>query len=666
MPQEIGYRQQVQGAAPARLPDASPAAFGAGVGAGVAQLGGSLQNAELRSRQIERKISADQAWSDFATRFADTRSQIDRARIDARTNAAAGGAGHTQAMEETFDAATQGLADGLVESEQRNRAREMIASYRGQIVDDAYGWETGKRVEKMVTDNRSAIDKATARIFTSGDPKSYAQETQALVDSVSGLTGVPADVREKLLKEGNEKLAIAYGNHLIDSNPALAKAAIDAGVFNDVLDGQQLDRLSNGAHAQIRANEAQARAQAAAEAAAAKEDLAAQEVSLRAGAGTYQDRMAIADRFEALGDKSKAAEWRGQAQQFGTVQATADWYPPSLNARVAALRAKQGEKGLMPAEAHELGGLETQSRITDEMLAKPGGALLKLEYGTRRAVPPLNPADPASMRARAQVARVAAQQAGRATIEPFKPDEMPALKDLMEKGAGGRVQVLQALAGFGDAAVIDGAAHQIAGRGDGAFRIASRMLSYPAGMAVAQAIVRGDEVRDKQPWTEPMMKKAKADFFKYYGPALKGIMPPGYVNDLFDGAVGYFASRTNGGAYDAGRFAEAVETVLGRNGGHGGKAVVPGLGIVIAPPTMAPDAMMARFQKATGPDYNAAAGGRHPVFGDGTPMTRPQILRMLPTLLPDQRYGFRAPNGALVHDDKGQVYAVDLMKLPAR
>lgn len=662
MPQEIGYRQQVQGAAPARLPDASPAAFGSSVGAGMAQLGGAVQNAELRSRQIERKISADQAWSDFSTRFADTRGAIDRARIDARTNAAPGGAGHTQAMEQTFDAATQGLADGLVESEQRNRAREMIASYRGQIVDDAYGWETGKRVEKMVTDNRSAIDKATARIFTSGDPKSYAQETQALVDSVSGLAGVPADVREKLLKEGNEKLAIAYGNHLIDSNPTLAKAAIDAGVFNDVLDGQQLDRLSNGAHAQIRANEAQARAQAAAEAAAAKDELAAQEVTLRAGGGTYQDRMAVADRYDSLGDKSKAAEWRGQAQSFGTVQGTKNLYPRDLSPRIATLEAKQSRGGLSGPEAHELEGLRSQLQITEGMLSKPGGALLKVQYATGRPVAPLDVTDPASLRQRAQDARFAAQQAGRAAIEPILPNELPAFKDLMEKGPNGKLQVLDALRGFGDAHTIAGAVRQVAGD-DGAMRVAAQLPRD-----VARDVLRGPETLKAHPqvWKQA---QATADFAKWYGNALSWL-GGSYRNDVFDAAKGFYAQRASDGgaqAYDPGRFAQAIETVMGRSGDGRGGVAHTAQGIVIVPSTMKPDQLLRTFARANPQDYGKATGGRYPVWStDGKPMTEREFKSLLPTMIADGVYGFRGPNGQLIHDNKGDRYAVPVSALPTR
>lgn len=661
MPQELGYRQQVDAPAPARLPDASPAAFGAGVGGAVAQVGQSLENAELRHRQIERKLQADQAWGDFATRFADARSALDRQRADARANAAPGGAGHTKAMEDAFDAATAGLADGLSENDQRSRAREMLASYRGQFTDDAYAWQLGKGVEKNVSDTGATIDKGSARLFTSGDPESYTRETQLLRAHIDGMSNIPADVREKLWREGNEKLTTAYANHLIDANPALAKVLIDAGTFNDVLDGQQLDRLSNSAHAQMRANEAQARAQAAAEKSAAKDELGAQAVTLDAGGGTYQDRVAMAQRWDALGDKSKAEEWRGKAQQFAAVQGSRDWTLPQLDQRIAALQGKQNGGGLSGAEAHELAGLQDQRSASAKRLNEDGGALLQLQYATGRPIAPIDPADPASMRQRARDAQVAAQSYGRVSIEPLLPTEVPALKDMMASGANGKLKVLDQIRGFGDARVVAGAARQIAGD-DGAFRVAALLPRD-----VARDVLRGPETLKTHPqvWKQ---SQATVDFNKWYGNALAQL-GGSYRTDIFDAAKAFYAQRMSDGggqAYDPGRFAQAIETVMGRTGdGRGGVAHTP-QGIVIVPPAMKPDQLLRTIARATPQDYGKATGGRYPVWSDGMPMTEGQFKSLLPTMLADGVYGFRGAGGHLVQDNKGDRYTVPIAKLPTR
>ena len=667
MPQETGYRQQVAPGAPVNLPDASPAAFGAGVGRGIEQVGAALQTADMRHRQLERQQTADSEAADAAVKLAAARQQLDAARDQARATPSAGAADHVKTMEAAFDATTAGIADGITDNRVRRSVTTQLADYRSSFVSGESSWQTIYTAKKSATDMGVVADQGSARLATSSDPAAYAQETKAFDDALDAAPGFGADAREAFRRQGHAQLAIAQAGRMERDNPAGLIVALKAGVFNDVLDGKQIDHLLDGADAKQRMLAAQARAAQAAELTKTREALATKRAELDTGAGTPQDWGTLAAQYEAIGDTSSAVTARaaGMAQK-AALDHRGDALP-QLDTQIASLTAKQSQGGLSPAEASLRTGLVQLRQQKSERLGQQGGALLEMQFATGESIVPLNPSDPQAMRARAAQARRAAQLAGRATIEPFTEAELPGMKDLMEKGAGGRIQVLQTLSGLHDAQAIDGAARQVAGSGDGAFRIAGRMLTYPAGMAVAQAIVRGDEIRSKQPWQAKDAKTARADFDKYYGNTLKGgDLPPDYINDLFEGASAFYASRTNGAVYNAGRFAEATEAVLGRNGGRGGIARLPGVGNVVAPPTMTPDAMMARFARAKGPDYNAAAGGRHPVYSDGTALTRPQIRAMLPTLLADGRYGFRGTNGALVHDDRGGIYAVDLMKLPAR
>ncbi|WP_308815573.1 hypothetical protein [Sphingomonas sp. GV3] len=661
MPAEVGYNQQVGTARPAALPDASAAAFGAGIGAAIADAGETVHQAKIQAYRADRRLAADQAWGDFATRFADTRSQLDRARADARVNAQPGGAGHTEQMEKAFDAATANLADTLTEDDQRARAREMIASYRQQVTDDAYTWQLGEGVKKSVADIGSLSDKGSARLYTSGDPASYVQETKMLRDSIDGLTNVPVDVRDRLFREGSEKLAVAYGNHLIDTNPKLASAAIDAGVFNDVLDGQQLDRLHNGARAQIHAQEAQARAQAATDKAAARDELEAQAVTLDAGGGTYQDRLNQAQRYEQMGDRSKAAQWHAKAQQFITRQAVIDWDLPQLDRRISTLQGKQNGGGLSGEEANELAALQDERASTAKRLNQDGGALLQWQYANRRPVVPLNPADPASMQQRARDATIAAQRYGRASIEPILPNELPAFKDLMANGPNGKLQVLDQIRGFGNAQAIAGAARQVAGD-DGAFRVAALLPRD-----VARDVIRGNDTLKAHPqvWNTA---RATADFAKWYGNAL-GWVGGSYRNDIMDAAKSFYSQRASDGGvqqYDPGRFAQAIETVMGRSSDGRGGVARTSQGIVIVPSSMKPDQLLQTFARATPQDYGKAAGGRYPVWTDGKGLTEREFKGLLPTMVADGVYGFRGRNGQLIHDNKGDAYTVPIAKLPHR
>lgn len=661
MPQETGYTQQLGPARPAGLPQSNAVAFGAGVGAALADAGETVHQVQLERYRADRKLAADQAWSDFATRFADTRAGLDKTRADARANAAAGGAGHTAAMEQAFDAATATLTDGLTEAEQRNRAREMIASYRGQIVDEAYTWQLGAGVKKSIADIGGLSDKATARLYTSGDPKSYAQETQMLRDSIAGLANVPADVRDNLWREGSAKLAAAYGNHLIDTSPQLAMVLLNSGTFNDVLDGDQVNRLRDGARAQIHAVEAQKRANAAADKAAARDELGAQAVTLDAGGGTYQDRLNMAQRWDALGDKSKAEEWRGKAQQFVAVQGTRDWTLPQLDQRIAALQGKQNKGGLSGAEAHELAGLQDQRAASAKRLNDDGGALLQLQYATGRLIAPIDPGNPASMQQRARDATVAAQRYGRVAVEPILATELPAFKDLVANGPTGKLQAIDQLRSFGDARVIAGAARQIAGD-DGAFRVAALLPRD-----VARDVLRGPETLKGHPqvWNQA---QATSDFAKWYGNALSWL-GGSYRNDILDAAKGFYAQRASDGGlqkYDPGRFAQSIETVMGRTADGRGGVAHTSQGIVIVPSTMKPTQLLTTFARATPQDYGKAAGGRHPVWTDGKPLTEREFKALLPTMVADGVYGFRGRTGKLIQDSHGDVYTVPIAKLPQR
>jgi hypothetical protein len=668
MPQEQGYERRVGSVTPAALPQASAAAFGAGIGQSVSEMGDVLHRRDVQKYQIERQQTADSESADAALKLADVRQRLDAARDQARAAPDAGAAGHVAAMEAAFDREVSGITDGITEDRVRRNLSTQIADYRSNFVSGENTWKTVYAAKTSVTNLGVLNEKASARVFMSSDPNVYGQESTAWDDAVDTRSDIGADQKEAVRRDGHAALAIAYAGRRERDDPKGLISDIDGGSFNDVLDAKQLDRLRAGAEAQVRMVEAQQKALAAAQVTATREQLATKRAELDTGAGKPQDWATLAQQYEAIGDTSAAVTARAAGEAKMAALTHQGDGMDALDSQISTLTAKQGRGGLSTAEAATLTGITALRSQKAQRLGQPGGALLDMEFMTGRPIAPLDPADPASVRLRGQQAAQAAQLAGRPNaIEPFKPTELPAMKDLMENGAGGRIQVLQTLAAFGDARVIDGAARQVSGSGDGAFRVASRMLTYPAGQAVATAIVRGDELRGKQPWPEKAQRQARADFMKYYGGAMRGgDLPPGFVNDLFDGAMGFYASRANGGAYDAGRFAEATEAVLGRNGGRGGVARVPGQGIVIAPPTMSPEAMMTRFARAKGEDYQAAAGGRAPVYSDGSHLTRGALRTMLPTMLADGRYGFRGANGALLHDDRGGIYAVDLHRLPAR
>jgi hypothetical protein len=670
MAQEAGYERQLGPARPSGLPGANPAAFGAGVGAAVAQAGGMLHETALRADAIERQLKADQEGADAAVRFAEARGALDAVRDTARANAAKGGAGHVEAMTTAVDGALGKLTEGVTDRRLRQQLTAQAASYRAQFLSGEHAWQVATAARAGVQDLKTLGELASARVRTSSDPNAYRIETEALDAAIEVQGGIGEDARTAVKRELHGKLAIAHAGRVMDENPAGLLRTLDSGAYNDVLDGGQVDALRAEAEARVRRDEAAQRAEQAHQRAVMGDTLAARAVELDAGAGSVQDRLALATQYEALGDQSKAAEWKGKAQSFAAVQGSRDWTLPQMDRRIAELSGKQGQGKLTGPEAAELKGLTEQRGASASRLNQPGGALLQLQYATGRPLQPVDPQDPASMRARAATAAAAARAYGRFTVEPLTETELPVFRDLVEGGPAQKLAALDVIRGFGDPRAIAGAARQIGGADDGDFRIAATLPRD-----VARDVLLGREALKANGalWAEA---KAQAVLRTYYSGALRWL-PTDYQADLFQAAKGYFASRAQRGGEakwddkrSPGLFAEAIEAAMGRHlvGGEvrGGVLRRP-QGIVIVPADMAPAALDRAFARATPEQYAEAAGGRTPRWPDGGAISVADFKgRLLPTALGGGRYAFRAPDGRFVDDDRGQRYTVDLAKLTRR
>ena len=664
MAQEVGYQRQVGTSAPVGLPSASPAAFGAAIGAGVDDLAQAAGRNRLTHLQIERQQRTDTEAADFNRQFADMRAAYDRMSVDMRSQAAPGGAGHAQAMEGWWRDQAASLTEGITDQRLRQSAQAQLDDFGARIGTAEYTWEQGARVKKLVTDEQQAGQIAANRVRRVDNLDALDQELTYRRRGIEAMVGVPDDVKTGLIQESDQLIATSFLNGVVERSPQAIDALLKSGQFDDLVTPQQQEQLRHGAQAEIRRADAAARAQAAQDRAVVKDELGAQEGQLNAGAGTYQDRLALAQRYEALDDKSKAEEWRGKAAEFATVQGTRDWTLPQMDQRIAALTAQQQGNGLNATEAHELAGLKDQRTASAARLNQDGGALLQMAYATGKPTTPLNTSDPASFRRRAVEAKEASARYGRPAVEPILETEIQAFKDLYGNGVNGRLQAVDLLRQFGDVRVIAGAARQIAGNDDGAFRMAA-VLPH----SVARDVLRGADTLKSNPqvWKE---KQASSDFQKWFGVPLS-FLGGSTANDVYQASRSFFAQRaTDGGLtqYVPGRFAEAAITILGRDrDGRGGIAHwgQPDGPVVILPRNQTADDFKRRLAGARLPTYIAAAGGRKPVWGDGHPVSEAELKGLLPTALPDGRYGFRR-SGRLLTDDRGQVFAVDVQALTGR
>lgn len=656
MAQEPIYRPQIGPARPTGLPRASASAFGAGIGAATEDLGSSL----VRAREIERRNQADSEAASFNLQEAQLLEEAERMSLELRNSPdAVGGQGHDGRVATWWQERTGTMLDGITNTRVRQQAEARLASAGARFRSAEHAWAEGARVNKLVTDTRQAKDIAVNRVSRGFDAERFGDEMERWRQSVGSLENVPPHVREALEKEGSSELAYGYLAGGVDAAPKVVLTLLDGGSFDDLLSPEQQDRLRNGATTAIRAQEAAARAEAAQALALKREELATRRAELDAGAGTPQDWADLAGEFDAIGDSSSAVT----ARAAGTSRAAAIGYRgetlPQLDSRITTLTAKRNGDGLSTAEASTLSGLQDLRGQLAGMLGQPGGALLAHQFATGKPIAPLDTSDPASLRTRAMQAKAAAQRYGRVTAEPILPTELPTFKDLMGSGVQQRLAALGVIQGFGDPQVIRAAAAQIAGEGDSNFRIAAQLP-----MDVARDVLRGGETLQTRPqvWDQ---RKATADFSKWYGSIL-GSVGGSYRTDVFEAAKAFYAQRViDGGeqAYNPGRFAEAIETVMGKSGTRGGVVHHP-RGVVLVPQGMDRTAFMQRLARATPEQYTAAAGGHGAKWSDGSWVTRAEFAKLLPTAVDGAgHYGFRGPGGRFVANERGEPYVIDIHRL---
>ncbi|MBY0301241.1 hypothetical protein [Sphingomonas ginsenosidimutans] len=255
MAQERGYQRQSGTSAPVGLPGASPAAFGAGIGAEVAQIGQTLHQEQLRAYQIERQQQADSEAAAFNATFAKLREEADKASTDARNGAAPGGAGHAQAMQQWYAQRTQGLIDGITDDRVRRSAQMQLEEFGGRLNSAEYQWQEGRRVGKIVTDQTQARDVAANRAYRMSDPKAFAEELSLGRQGIEALSGVPADVLDGLIRDYDEAVSVGFFNGMIERDPKRVAQILDTGKYDAILSPQQMERLRSRAEIGVHALE---------------------------------------------------------------------------------------------------------------------------------------------------------------------------------------------------------------------------------------------------------------------------------------------------------------------------------------------------------------------------------------------------------------------------
>lgn len=339
------YRSQV---GPGNSPvygGASPEAFGAGVARGVQDVGGALSRAGARERERQRDEDAAAAGLELAQ----VSSELERASIDARNNAPEGGAGHTTTIETAADDRISKALGKIRDPHVKKAFEARYAELRGNVTDREYSWEAGQRIAKLGTDFDKMGTTFANGASTSRDALGLRVSLET-IETAGRALNVSADVQDKLIQEQQRKVAAAYANATVDADPELLvgkgdqKGLLDDPKFNRYLEPEDLDKLRNGAHVEIRRRDAAAKQQKNLQDAQTREEIQTFRVGLTAGVEPSEAEFTtIIKKAEALGDTSTVAQLKVDQTRIGLNKETKPWTPAQYDSAIADLRAK-GDK----------------------------------------------------------------------------------------------------------------------------------------------------------------------------------------------------------------------------------------------------------------------------------------------------------------------------------
>lgn len=436
------YQPQVGARAQDVAVQTSPDAYGAGLGRAVGELGQTLHRGEVQAYQIERKARADSEATGFARNFAEWRVNMDGIIRQQRSGAAPGGAGHTEAVRDAYEKGREALLAGITEDSVRNSAATQFSTFGASLLEREGTWAEGKRVAKVIDDTQVLSDIGANRVRQLSDQGAYQDEVKAGYAFVDSLA-VDDDTKAKLKRElVDQKYAIAFINGLNDKDPVLARGMLDAGNFNDILEPAQMEQLRNGADIEIRRAAAAAEHEASMQKAALGEhiqtfkELDSQGIEIPA-----EQLKAARDAAAASGDMSTAVQIDGMMANNVFAKVYQGQTPVQRERRLGELSGKAKPTA---AEQRELDWLRSHSGALDESFnSDPVGYAAKFGKGSS-VPPPIDPADPASIAARLQWRAQYSKATGR-PVPIFSDNELVPLREQVQSGARGRLDVLKTL-----------------------------------------------------------------------------------------------------------------------------------------------------------------------------------------------------------------------------
>lgn len=447
MASEAGYEVRTGPSAGPGPVLSRPEDFGAGVGQALEQFGAVKHNAAVRAFELERQQKRASEAADFASKFAQYRAGMDTQIAQLRDTAAAGGAGHAEAVKKIYEAGRDALFAGITEDSVRRQAQVQFDESMAAATSRESLWQTGQQVAKLTLDAGTANDTSANRIRT--NPEALGEELGTRLKEIAALPVGP-DVRDKLGKEYTQQAYDSYFRGLVDRGQApLAKQLIESGQHDDVLSPQQRGNLLTDAEVQIVRDQRQAEQERAAALAGAKETattLRDKAAHVPLSESEIEQAKVLRDQFSKIGDTSTAEGLQNVIADNVLARKWQGALPTDMQQRLTELNRKASHT---EEERREAAWLPGQIRTRAEAYRADSKSFF-IQYGGPQTVPPvLDLADPRSIAATVQWGRKIQTMTG-APVDLLTREQAEALAQQASQGPAKRLEVLSILDRFPD------------------------------------------------------------------------------------------------------------------------------------------------------------------------------------------------------------------------
>jgi hypothetical protein len=338
--------------------------------------------------------------------------------------------------------------------------------------------------------------------------------------------------------------------------------------------------------------------------------------------------------------------------------------PQELQAPIDQLSAKISKAGdkAKPEDVIARDHLVTMRDKAKELIGKD-----PLEFAARAwgvDVPPIDWNDPKSVQSRGRLALTVSQRAG-APLAPLRGNELDLFHDEYNKGADGKVAVLDKISMFGPG-VATAAARQIAPNDEG-FRVAAGLATSPlSGRGISRDAITGGDALTGAP---DLFKKDRADrlYGSFVNPALR-LLPPELRKGVYEAGKNIYAARmTRNGQTDWNepQWWQGVNAALGQyrdeHGTYRGGLTQYKKGLLLLPTGVSKDEFESTIAKIN-PTALGKSGNGKAVWSNGTPVKWADLPKL--SLIADGDGSYRLTDGdGYVMSAGGGPFRIDYRKL---